>query len=236
MKNKLSIVIPTYNERMNIIPLIESIMAVIGESRHGYEVIVVDDNSPDKTATALKESFRANRNIRVFKRTGGRGLASAILFGIKKSKGDIIVGMDADFNHPPEKIPDLIGGLDKSDLVIASRFLPEGGMDDKIRYFFTLAFNLFLKYALGFPTSDNMSGFYAIEKIKLLDLPIETIYEGYGEYHLRLVYLAAKRNLTIGEIPVYYKSRIHGKSKSNLMAMFFQYLKIAFELKIKNNV
>lgn len=229
MKNTISVIIPTYNEKMNIIPLVESIITTLSNG-YEYEVIVVDDDSPDKTADVVAKNFKSNSRIKVFKRKGERELATAILFGIKKSKGDIIVGMDADFNHPPDKIPELIEDLKYHDMVIASRFIHGGGMEDRVRYLLTGVFNLFLKYVLGFPTSDNMSGFYAIGKKRLSAFPLKMIYRGYGEYHLRLVYLARSLGLSIGEVPVYYKNRINGESKSNLLKMLFQYLRVSIGL------
>lgn len=228
----ISIIIPTYNECENIILLVKKIERLFFQVNSKYEIIVVDDNSPDGTGQVIKN--QSNNYVRLFVRKNERGLGSAILFGIKKAKGDIIIGMDADFNHPPETIPRLIDELKNYDLVMASRFIKGGGMEDRIRYLFTYIFNLFLKYLLGFPTMDNMSGFYAIKEAKLMELPINKIYYGYGEYHLRLVYLAKKYGLRIKEAPVFYRKRRHGKSKSNLLKMFFRYLFIAFDLKLRN--
>lgn len=230
----ISIIIPTYNERENIIRLIKKIKTVLLSLGFNYEIIIIDDNSLDQTALEIKKNFKNDKNIRLFVRENIRGLASAILFGIKKAQGEIIICMDADFNHPPEAIIRLINELENHDLIIASRFIKGGGMEDKFRYIFTYIFNLFLKYFLGFPTMDNMSGFYAIRKEKLFQLPINKIYTGYGEYHLRLVYLAKKQGFKIKEIPVYYPKRKHGKSKTNLIKMFFRYLLIAFGLKLSN--
>jgi len=229
----ISIIIPTYNERENIVKLIHEIQLVLSELNIKYEIVVIDDNSSDNTALEIKKKFNS-KNIRLFVRKNIRGLASAILLGIRKSRGDIVIGMDADFNHPPQTIIQLINQLNSCDLVVASRFIKGGGMEDKIRYIFTYIFNLFLKYFLGFPTMDNMSGFYAIRKEKLFQLPINKIYTGYGEYHLRLVYLAKKQGFKIKQIPVYYPKRKHGKSKTNLIKMFFLYLLTAFSLKLSN--
>ena len=229
----ISIIIPTFNERENIIVLIKRIGQCLVNLNEKYEIIIVDDNSPDKTSQEIVKIYNKEPNIRLFIRKKSKGLATAILHGIQKSRGDTIIGMDADFNHSPEVIKTLINGLKDNDLVVASRFIKGGGMQDKTRYIFTYVFNLFLKYIIGFPTMDNMSGFYIIKKDKLLELPIKQIYIGYGEYHLRLVYLAKKHGLKIKEIPVYYPKRKYGKSKSNLKKMFFQYLFIAFRLKLK---
>lgn len=226
----ISIIIPTFNERDNIVDLIKTINTFL--TNYNYEIIVVDDNSFDGTSKVVKKFFRKDKRIKLFIRKNKRDLGTAILYGIKKSKGQIIVGMDADFNHPPKKIPELISALKNSDLAVASRFVYKGGMENKIRYFFTYIFNLFLKYFLGFPIMDNMSGFYAIKRDKLTLFPLKKIYYGYGEYHLRLVYFSKSFGLKIKEIPVYYQKRRYGKSKSNLLKMFFNYLYVAFHLKL----
>jgi dolichol-phosphate mannosyltransferase len=231
MKNLISIIIPTYNERENIVNLVNAIRTTLNTKKILFEIIIVDDNSPDRTAETVNKNFRKDKNIHLFLRKKDRGLGSAILFGIKKSKGNIIVGMDADFNHPPEVITSLINQLKDCNLVIGSRFIKGGGMEDKTRYLLTYIFNLFLKHILGFPTMDNMSGFYAIKKEKLMKLPINKIYQGYGEYHLRLVYLAHKLGLKIKEEPVFYKKRRFGKSKSNLTILFFKYIWEGLRLK-----
>jgi len=226
-----SIIIPTYNEKQNIIPLLKEIKKMLISKN--FEVIVVDDNSPDQTAQAIKTKFKKDKNIKVFVRKNERGLGTAILLGIKKSKGEIIVGMDADFNHLPQIIPKLIENTKDADLVVASRFISGGGMADRTRYFFTYLFNLFLRYFLGFPVFDNTSGFYAIKKSQLYQLPLEEIYRGYGDYHLRLVWYAKKLGLKIKEISVFYPKRKFGTSKSNLIKMFFSYLYHAFLLWLK---
>lgn len=220
----ISIIIPTLNERGNVIPLVNGIIDIINHFSFKAEIIVVDDNSIDKTEKILKESFPKNPRLRIYKRINVKGLATAILYGIKKAKGSIIIGMDADFNHPPTLIPKLIQQLETNDLVVASRFIKGGYMSNSWRYFPTLIFNLFLKYILNFPTLDNMSGYYAIRKNILFQLPIDSIYQGYGEYHLKLMYYSRKHQLQIREIPVKYGQRRYGKSKSKLIKNFFIYL------------
>lgn len=225
----ISIIIPTYNEKENIIILIRQIKKTLDQNKH--EIIIVDDDSSDGTYDVAKKYFRKDKQIRIFRRRKEKGLGTAILFGLGRAKGSVIVGIDADFNHDPKKIPKLVAGLDKHDIVIASRFIKGGGMEDKNRYSFTYIFNLFLKYLLGFPTMDNMSGYYAIKKETLFNLPLHKIYTGYGEYHLKLLYFMQKKSLIIGEIPTFYKKRRYGKSKSNLLKMFFRYLSVVFKLK-----
>jgi dolichol-phosphate mannosyltransferase len=179
MNNKntnLSIIIPTFNEKENIILLVKKLKEVL--INRNYEVIIVDDNSSDGTYKKIVKEYGRDKKIVSILRKNERGLGSAILLGIKKSKYETIIGMDADFNHPPELISKMLKKIYECDLVIASRFIKGGGMKDKKRYFFTFLFNWFLKNLLGFPTMDNMSGFYAVKKEKLLELPLREIYKG----------------------------------------------------------
>jgi dolichol-phosphate mannosyltransferase len=225
----VSLILPVFNEKQNIIQIIKELQNVLNNIE--YEIIIVDDNSPDGTYGEIIKNYGKDKNVKVFLRKNERGLGSAILQGINNSKYQIIIGMDADFNHPPELIPKMLAKVGEYDLVIASRFIKGGGMENKKRYYLTYLFNWFLKHALKFPIMDNMSGFYAVKKEKLLKLPLERIYKGYGDYHLRLVYLAGKNSLSIKEIPVFYKKRLYGKSKSNLPKLFFIYLKEACRLR-----
>src|SRR3989344_3429272 len=119
-----SMVIPTYNERKNITKLINRINEVCKKYR--YEIIVVDDNSPDGTSKEVKKI--RYKNLKLIKRNK-RGLTSAILDGIKVSRYNMICVMDADFSHDPRYIPEMIDSLKNNDIVIASRYA--GGSIEK---------------------------------------------------------------------------------------------------------
>jgi dolichol-phosphate mannosyltransferase len=232
MNNDLvSIIIPTYNEKDNLlllIPVIEDIKSKI--NRYQFEIVIVDDDSPDKTGHEIKKAFDYPW-VKVIIRKNNTGLATAIKDGIEASRGSIIVGMDADFNHDPHLLPELLEKLQDHDLVVASRFMKKGGMDNKFRFVSTMIFNLMLKILFNFPLTDNASGYYAIRKNDLIKLGLEKIYQGYGEYHLRLVYLAKKAGYRLKEIPVYYKKRPYGRSKSKLFTMAKDYFLVAAKLR-----
>ena len=235
-KTTVTIVIPTYNERENILFLIPAIKK-IEKKLKGYrlEIMVVDDNSPDRTGTSLRKTYGRDPWVRVIIRKNQRGLGTAIRDGIKAAKGRNIIGMDADFNHDPGCIPNLLQELNLADLVICSRFIPGGGMQDKKRYWGTRMFNLLLRTLLKFPSTDNASGYYAIRAKDLVNLGIGKIYYGYGDYHLRLVYSAKVKGLRIAETPVYYGDRRFGTSKSNLLSMSYTYLAEAIRLRFSKN-
>ena len=150
--------------------------------------------------------------------------------GVQSAQGDIIVGMDADGNHDPVTLPSLIATLDSADIAIGSRFVSGGGMQNRFRFGLTLAFNLFLRKWYGFPIWDNTSGYYAIKRTTLTKLPLDDIYHGYGEYHLRLVYILSRKKAVLKEIPVYYRDRLYGQSKSVFRTMVKTYLRVAREL------
>lgn len=227
---KISIVIPTFNERKNIIPLVKRVLTIFNTYRYSFEIIVVDDNSPDQTGLIARREFCDAPSVKVFIRKGKRELGSAIGFGIKKAKGEIIVGIDGDGSHPAEKIPALLAKLKPKTLVVASRFIKDGGMGDRMRFITSYLFNLFLKHIFRFPILDNTSGFYAIYKADLDKLSMKKIYRGYGDYHLRLVYAAKRKSFNLVEVPFYMSKRRFGKSKSRLFSMFINYTLEAFRL------
>ena len=228
---EISVIIPTYNESKNIARLVKVLARKLAKYR--FEILVVDDHSPDGTEQAIKEITQKQRRIRFLPHPPPRGLSESILYGVKKAKGKVLVGMDADFNHDPKVITKLIKKItdENFNLAVASRFIAGGGMDDKVRYYCTYLFNLFLRTVLGFPMTDNASGYYAIKTAKLKKMPLAHIFRGYGEYHLRLVYLAKETGLKAAEVPVYYQKRKYGQSKSNLWQMLFKYLGVATALR-----
>ncbi len=125
----LSIVIPTYNESENLSSLMRKVDDSIGEEVT-YEIVVVDDDSPDGTWERAEE-LSNKYPIKAIKRTKEKGLATAVLRGMEEAKGDFILVMDADHQHPPNKIPELVSKLeDGSDIAIASRFTNEGNAEE----------------------------------------------------------------------------------------------------------
>src|SRR4030042_1477634 len=125
MKDSVSIIIPTYNEKDNIAPLVERIHKAL--SGYSYEIILVDDNSTDGTIE-IANGLAPRYPVRVIVRRDEKGLATAVVHGLKNTSGRIICVMDADLQHPPEIIPDLIKALENgADMAFASRYIPGGG-------------------------------------------------------------------------------------------------------------
>lgn len=229
----ISVILPTYNETGNIVPLINRVLDVCADNHLIPEILVVDDASPDGTAEKVRFEFRRNRHVRVIVRKKDRGLAASIADGIRAARFTTVVVMDTDFNHDPRVIPDLVSSLSHADLVIGSRFVKTGGMEDRYRHYLSYLFNLFIRLYLGLPTRDNLSGFFATRKTHLKMHLSPWVFSGFGEYFVRLLYLLHKENKTFKEIPVYYILRHHGERKSQFLPMLISYSRAVINLKNK---
>ncbi len=230
---KASIILPTYKEKDNIVELINAIFAALEPCALAYEVVVVDDNSPDGTAEAVRQNFGGDGRVKLFVRTTERGLATAIRYGIDHSDGEIVVSMDTDFNHDPQILPQMIKFLDHYDIIIGSRFVMAGGMEDRFRQFSSLVYNYVIRLLFGTPVHDNLSGFFSIRRERLEALDLDQIYYGYGDYFIRLLMVAQKRNYNMLEIPVFYRLRMHGHSKTQFLSIFSQYSRALLALRLK---
>ena len=228
---KISIVLPTYCEKENIVKLIDVLDANNAARDWETEIIIVDDSSPDGTADAARAREKDGKvSVRCFVRSQERGLATAILFGIRQSSGDMIVVMDTDFNHDPDMIPQMVKFMEYFDFVIGSRFVTGGGMQDRGRYFFSFFFNLFVRSLLHTQIQDNLSGFFAIWRKDLLMMDLDKIFKGYGEFFIRLIYSCKQRRLKILEIPAFYGQRLYGASKSRFFWMVVNYTSCVLNL------
>lgn len=239
---KISIVLPTYNEAGNISNLIGKIYSQEELKAFSLEFIVVDDDSPDGTTGEVKRLIAKKFPVKLIVRKKEKGLATAILNGIRRSTGKIIVLMDTDFNHRPEDIVRLLEPINKkqADLVIGSRYIKGGGMHvtEASRWQFWLSKwgnYLVNRWLLNLPVHESLSGFVAVRKKILARLNLEKIFSGYGEYCIRLIYYCHRRGLKIKEIPVMYDFRQYGISKSSLKRMIYYYLKTALELKFTSS-
>ena len=230
---KASIILPTYKERDNIGELIQAILHHVDPCDFEVEIVVVDDNSPDGTADIVRENFDQDERVKLFVRTTERGLASAIRHGIDHSSGEILVFMDTDFNHDPAIIPQMVKFLEYYDIIIGSRFVMAGGMEDRFRQFSSMLYNYGIRLLFRSPVHDSLSGFFSIYRDKLETMDLDQIYYGYGDYFIRLLIVAHKRGYNMLEIPVFYRLRMHGHSKTQFFSVFMQYTQALLALRIK---
>ncbi len=226
MGTLISVILPTYNENENITELVGRIDREL--SRFKHEIIIVDDNSPDgtwKTVKGLGVIFPVKAIMRK-----ERGLASAIKRGMDESNGDVIVVMDSDFSHPPELIPVLLQNMKNADLVVASRFVKNGGSESRLN-FFTLLLNSMIRFILGLKIKDLTGGFFAIRRTFLKDADPK-IFSGYGDYFFKLVHNMERRGARMKEVPFVYKKRMNGKSKTKIIETAVRYLLGALSTRI----
>ena len=232
---KVSVIVATYNERGNVILLMKGVSKTLNESKCALEFIVVDDDSPDGTAGAIKKEFAKDERVKVLVRKNTRGLGTALKLGIEKSSGEVIASLDADYTGDMSVLAKMVDLLEKKkgQMIVASRYCHGGGMENSLRNVSGWLFNLFLRL-LGFPIWDNTSGFYVIKREDLLRLDLDKIYCGYGDYSFRLMYLASKKGYKMVETPVFYPNRSYGQSKTRLFQLIFGYVLEALKVRFSS--
>jgi dolichol-phosphate mannosyltransferase len=161
-------------------------------------------------------------------------LAKAIRRGLELARGSTLVVMDTDFNHDPAMIPQMVDLLRYYDLVIGSRFVMRGGMEDSLRYQLSFAYNIFIRALFRTQIQDNLSGFFAVRRERLFQLTaiFSKIFYGYGDYFIRLLFVAWRRDWKILEVPVFYILRRHGDSKTGFWRIFRDYTSAVIRLRI----
>jgi dolichol-phosphate mannosyltransferase len=222
------VVVPTYQEAGNILRLLEGIARV---APHCH-VLVVDDSSPDGTATLVARAAENDPSLHLMLRARKSGLASAYLDGFRwgLERGfEVIVEMDADLSHRPEDLPAILEGASRYDLSLGSRYIRGGQVSNwsRSRRFLSRAANTYARVALRIPVRDMTSGFRAFRRDPLQHLVEDGIAsEGYA-FQIELVYRASRAGYTIGEIPIVFRERDHGASKLSRRIVFEALTRVA---------
>ncbi len=225
---ELAIVIPTFKERDNIDPLLESLRQTLEGIE--YEVIFVDDDSPDGTAAAIREISRTNARVRVLQRIGRRGLSSACLEGMLATATPYIAVMDADLQHDERILPTMLSELKegKLDLVVATRNKEGGGMgefaDNRVRL--SQLGRQLSRTVSHADLSDPMSGFFVIDR-KFLDEVIHSA-SGTGFKILLDLVASARRPVRFAEVPYTFRKRMRGTSKLDIL-VGIEYLQLLLD-------
>ncbi len=221
------ILIPTYNEAENIGLTLKQIHAV--DSR--FNVLVLDDNSPDGTADVVQQFHAEHPSVSVLVRTSNRGFAQSYVDGFERvSAGkiyDAVITMDADFSHEPKELPALLQLLNNgAEVAIGSRYakrqsFPHISLWRRIMSRFA---NAYVRTVLGLPITDCTAGFIAMRISALRKLNMKNVRtEGYG-FLFQLKYRAYKSGLRLAEHPVAWPERHQGSSKMNLKRIFESFL------------
>lgn len=214
----ISVIVPTLNEAENLTPLTERIHAAMGSRR--YELLIVDDNSRDATP-AVCEALAGKYPLKLIVRTTPKdGLSGAVLHGMAQARGEILVVMDADLQHPPEKLPELVEPIEKgeADFVIGSRYMEGGSIERGWTPY--RALNSWIATVLARPfagrVTDPMSGFFALRR---RDYEHAKRLTPLG-YKIGLELLCKTRVQRVREIPIHFGKRVAGESKLSVKEQF----------------
>jgi dolichol-phosphate mannosyltransferase len=230
---ELAVVVPTFNERGNVVPLLAALERSLGGV--SYEVIFVDDDSRDGTATLIREIALMNPRVRVLQRVGRRGLASACLEGMMATPAPYVAVMDGDLQHDEGVLPAMLDKIrnEKLDLVVATRNAEGGGMGEfsagRVRLS-NLGRSL-SQWVSHTALSDPMSGFFMLDR-RFLDEVVHSA-SGVGFKILLDLVASASRPVRFGEVPYTFRKRIHGTSKLDIL-VGIEYLQLLLDKAVGN--
>ncbi|XP_030242515.1 probable dolichol-phosphate mannosyltransferase [Drosophila navojoa] len=216
--HKYSILLPTYNERDNLPIIIWLIVKYMKVSGYDYEVIVIDDGSPDGTLDVAKDLQKIyGEDIIVLRpRAGKLGLGTAYIHGIKHATGDFVIILDADLSHHPKFIPEFIKLQESGDydIVSGTRYAGNGGVYgwDFKRKLISRGAN-YLSQVLLRPNASDLTGSFRLYKKPVLEKCISScVSKGYV-FQMEMLVRARQHNFTIAEVPITFVDRIYGTSK-----------------------
>ena len=216
------VIIPTYNEIENIERLIRNIFSLQRE----FDVLVIDDNSPDHTALVVK-SLTEKFPDRLFlkQRKGKMGLGTAYINGFKWALNkdyEFIFEMDADFSHNPRYIPAMVEMSKNKHVVIGSRYVPGGGQANCSwkRVMLSKGANLVAKILLGLKAKDTTAGFRLYRREVLESIPLDQIFSSGYSFLVEMLFMCQRRGWQIGEVPIIFEDRRAGTTKISKNEVF----------------
>ncbi|MDH7481309.1 MAG: polyprenol monophosphomannose synthase [Armatimonadota bacterium] len=216
------VVVPTYNERDNIVQLIGAVMKIPIE----LDMLIVDDNSPDGTADLVEQISLTNARVHLMKRTGNRGFGPSYVDGFKwalENGYDAIFSMDADFSHDPESLPSLAKALEEHDMVLGSRYF-EGRVSvvnwPLFRLFLSVFAGKYVRLITGLKVGDPTTGFRGFRRHVLESINLDTIKSNGYSFLVETLYRAYKCGFDIAEVPIIFTERREGSSKMSRKIMF----------------
>jgi dolichol-phosphate mannosyltransferase len=220
-----TIILPTFNERENLERFVAALQRVF--ARHGLDgrILIVDDSSPDGTGAIADRLARDHDNISVLHRREKQGLGPAYIAGFRKaleSDTRLIFEMDCDFSHNPEYVPRMLQAADEADLVLGSRYVPGGGVEDwgLLRRMISRGGGLYAKWILGVPVNDLTGGFKCFRREVLEELDLDSVSShGYG-FQIEVTYKALKKGFRVKEVPITFSDRQQGQSKMSKRIVF----------------
>jgi dolichol-phosphate mannosyltransferase len=212
------LILPTYNEAENIEPLVRAALPQLESTGLEHTVLIVDDNSPDGTGRIADRLAEESDRVRVLHRPRKQGLGRAYLAGFEVALADgadLILEMDSDFSHDPADLPRLIAATGAADLVLGSRYVPGGGVEDwgMLRRAVSRGGSAYARLLLGVPVRDLTGGFKCFHRRVLETIDLGWVHaNGYG-FQIELTYRAVQAGFTVTEVPIMFRERRVGRSK-----------------------
>jgi dolichol-phosphate mannosyltransferase len=212
------LILPTYNEAENLDAMVAAALPALAQAGVDATVLVVDDASPDGTGAIADRLAAANPAVRVLHRNRKDGLGRAYLAGFAaalEAGADLILQMDCDFSHDPADLPRLVAAAGAADVVLGSRYVPGGGVENWAvrRRIQSRGGCLYARLILGVPVRDLTGGFKCWRREALEKLDLDGVdAHGYG-FQIEMTYRAIKAGLTVTEVPIVFRERREGQSK-----------------------
>ena len=232
------IIIPTYNESENV----EKLLDLISRTDPAAHVLIVDDNSPDRTYEIVERLMQTSYPGRLFllKRAGKLGLGTAYLAGFKWALArdyEYIFEMDADFSHDPKYLPDFLAAIQTHDLVLGSRYVPGGGVKNwgLLRKFISRGGSLYARTILGLSLRDLTGGFKCFRREVLEAIDLDSIKSNGYSFQIEMTYRACCKGFRIFETPIVFEDRTAGKSKMS-RKIFLEAVLIVWKLRLDSNI
>lgn len=211
------VLIPTYNERENIAKMIDTVMAL----PHAFDLLIIDDNSPDGTASIVREKIaQYPKRLHLLERAGKQGLGTAYIAGFRWALERpylYIYEMDCDFSHPPTKLMELYEACHKggADVAVGSRYISGGRVKNWPlgRIVMSYGASLYVRVITGLPVKDTTAGFVCYRREVLESMELDQIrFRGYG-FQIEMKYTAHCLGFKVVEVPITFEDRVLGSSK-----------------------
>jgi dolichol-phosphate mannosyltransferase len=209
------VVVPTYNEKENIVGIIRAVLAVSSD----IDILIVDDNSPDGTGEIVDTIAKDEPRVHVIHREGKLGLGSAYIRGftwaLESTDAQFLFEMDADFSHDPGAIPEFLDAIEDADVVVGSRYLHGITVVNwpLSRLILSYGANIYTRIVTGLPLKDSTGGFKCFRREVLEDLPLDTIKSDGYSFQIEMNFYCWKKGFRIREIPIVFTDRRVGISK-----------------------
>ncbi|MBS0959165.1 MULTISPECIES: polyprenol monophosphomannose synthase [Acetobacter] len=227
----ISIIVPCYNECANIRPLVKALHSALGD--YSWEVVFVDDNSPDGTIHEVRKLAAENSHVRGILRIGRKGLSSAVIEGALSSSASVIAVMDGDMQHDETCLPAMIRAIldDQHDMAVASRHIEGGscdGLSSAWRHLLSQSGIKLAQCLTSAPVTDPMSGFFAMKREWFEARAPEL--SGKGFKILLELLLVSSEPVKLKEVPMVFRDRLHGESKLSPKVMILFLVMLAENL------